>query len=69
MARGNTPYYSGDPISPITDRLTLEQKLDLMDWHPIFTGRCPNCETPMLETQPPRVHWDCSECSWVDDTV
>ncbi|NJM67638.1 MAG: hypothetical protein HC851_19185 [Acaryochloris sp. RU_4_1] len=55
-------FYNGDPIAPITNHLTPEQKLELLDSHPIFTGRCPNCERPIRETTPPRVQWDCGEC-------
>jgi len=24
---------------------------------------------PLLQTEPPRVHWDCEHCGWVDDSV
>ena len=62
-------FYNGDRIAPITDRLTIEQKLELLESHPIFTGRCPNCEVPMLETTPPRGHWECGECGWREELV
>ena len=48
---------------------TDEEKLALLDWHPMFTGRCPNCEMPLHQTDPPRVHWDCEHCGWVDDSI
>lgn len=64
----NEAFYNGDHIAPILDRLTIEQKLELLDWHPIFTGRCPNCEMLIRETTPTRVHWDCGECDWKDDS-
>ena len=52
-----------------SDELVLVQRLELLDSHPLFTGRCPNCEMPLLQTDPPRVHWDCEYCGWVDDSV
>ncbi|MFG6105409.1 hypothetical protein U2F10_24355 [Leptothoe sp. EHU-05/26/07-4] len=61
--------YNGEAIPSPVVRYTLEQQLALLDWHPIFTGRCPNCEMPILQTQPPRVHWDCDRCEWMDDSI
>ncbi|EKU96969.1 hypothetical protein Lepto7375DRAFT_0899 [Leptolyngbya sp. PCC 7375] len=62
-------YYAGDWIPQLRTQITDEQQLALLDWHPLFTGRCPNCEMPIRETTPPRVHWDCHECGWMDDSV
>ncbi|MGD1950744.1 MAG: hypothetical protein ACFB14_14020 [Leptolyngbyaceae cyanobacterium] len=59
--------YNGEIIPAPVVRYTPEQQLALLDWHPIFTGRCPNCEMPITQTQPARVHWDCGHCDWVDD--
>lgn len=50
-------------------RFTDEQRLELLDTHPLFTGRCPNCEMPLHEREPARVHWDCEHCGWMDDAV
>ena len=61
--------YDGYPIVTPIQRWTTVQKLELLDTHPMFTGRCPNCEIPMLQTEPPRLHWDCERCGWVDDRV
>ena len=60
--------YCGEVI-PEAMTHTTEEQWALLDWHPIFTGRCPNCEMPMLQTTPPRVHWDCEDCGWKDDSV
>jgi hypothetical protein len=60
-------FYDGELIlQPAMVR--SERQLELLNWHPLFTGRCPNCETPIACTEPP-VHWDCSHCGWLDDTV
>lgn len=54
---GNPSFHSGEVApSPIT-RYLLEQILAIQDWHPAFTGKCPKCERPMLQTTPPRVHF------------
>lgn len=54
-----------DPVKKLTDA----QRLALLDSHPLFTSRCPNCEMPLHEKRPQRVHWDCAHCGWVDDSI
>lgn len=62
-------YYNGELIlSPSRTHSVVEQ-LELLDTHPLFTGRCPECERPMEETDPPRIHWDCEACGWKDDSL
>lgn len=62
-------YYDGELVLEPVQRLTLQQKIELLDEHPLFTGRCPNCEMPIRETDPPRVHCDCPECGWINDSI
>ena len=50
-------------------RWTPEQQLELLDTHPLFTGRCPRCEITYPQYETPSVHWDCSACGWMDDSV
>jgi predicted RNA-binding Zn-ribbon protein involved in translation (DUF1610 family) len=40
----------------------------LLDWHPMFTGKCPQCGALFDRDHTARVHWDC-ECGWMDDSV
>lgn len=61
--------YLGEPIAQPQRSLGMDEQLALLDTHPIFTGQCPECEIPMLQTEPPRVHWDCESCGWKDDSV
>ena len=61
------PFYYD--CSPVTDYLTPEEKLELLDTHPMFTGLCPQCRTPFTNYKTPLVHWDCNQCGWLDDTV
>ena len=62
-------YYNGELILQPRRRWTLEQQLELLDTHPLFTGRCPQCEMTYPKYETPPVHWDCSECGWMDDSV
>ncbi|MHC5771800.1 MAG: hypothetical protein ACYTXI_41030 [Nostoc sp.] len=38
-------------------RWTQQQKLELLDWHPMFTGRCPQCGASFDRNYTSRVHW------------
>ncbi|HEY9663829.1 MAG TPA: hypothetical protein V6C65_35725 [Allocoleopsis sp.] len=62
-------YYNGELILQPEPRLNLEQQLALLDWHPLFTGRCPQCEQPIACHDPVQVHWDCPQCGWRDDSL
>ena len=61
-------YYGNELVITPEQRWNREQKVALLDWHPMFTERCPSCEVPLLQTEPPRVDWDCA-CGWRDDSV
>jgi hypothetical protein len=64
-------YYNGELILQPQLRWTQQQQLELLDWHPLFTGRCPRCGYEFERDYTSKVHWDCpnSECGWIDDTV
>lgn len=36
-------YYNGELIVQPHQRWTREEMMGLLDWHPMFTGRCPRC--------------------------
>lgn len=57
-------YYMGDWIPQPFPTLTEAEQLALLDWHPLFTGRCPNCEMPVAELVEGR--WTCGHCDWED---
>ncbi|MFN3926731.1 MAG: hypothetical protein ACK4QL_05285 [Pseudanabaenaceae cyanobacterium] len=46
----------------------LDQQLGDFFWHPLFTGRCPECGTPFSRLKLPPLHWVCRSCGWEDDT-
>ena len=56
--------YDGDRIPNSETHLTRAEQLKLLDWHPVFTGRCPNCELPIpAKTE---TVWCCHSCGWSD---
>lgn len=61
-------YYIGELILQPQQRWTRDERLELLDTHPMFTGCCPryNRQFPQYAKTP--VHWDCV-CGWIDDTV
>jgi len=61
-------FYNGELVVTPDHRWTRAQKLELLLWHPLFTGVCPQCRYEFAPDAE-RVHWDCPECGWVDDTV
>lgn len=62
-------FYNGEEIIQPRQRWTPEEQLDLLDSHPMFTGRCPQCEVTFPRYDKPPVHWDCPACGWVDNSV
>ena len=62
-------YYGDELILEPVQGRSQDEQMELLDTHPLFTGRCPNCERPLIQTDPPRVHWDCEYCSWPDDSL
>ncbi|BDI20597.1 hypothetical protein ANSO36C_63990 (plasmid) [Nostoc cf. commune SO-36] len=61
-------YYNGELILQPQQRWTRQQKLELLDWHPMFTGKCPQCGASFDRDYTSRVHWDC-ECGFLDDSI
>jgi len=55
-------YYAGDWIPQPFPALTTAEQLSLLDEHPQFTGRCPNCEMPIAESA--EGQWKCGHCEW-----
>jgi hypothetical protein len=60
-------YYAGELIIDAVQRFNREQRLEMLDWHPVFTGRCPDCEQTIAVENPAQTHWDCA-CGWKDDS-
>lgn len=62
-------YYNGQLILQPQQHLTTEEKLELLDTHPMFTGHCPGCGYQFPSHVPELVHFDCPQCGWIDDSV
>ena len=62
-------YYGGEVVITPTQRFTRQQQLELLDWHPFFTGRCSECEQTIVLANSPQIHWDCPHCGWKDDSI
>lgn len=54
-------FYVREPISQPLDRFTKAEKLELLMWHPLFTGKCPCCGQKLAESIA-----EC-ECGWKDE--
>ncbi|MEC4818038.1 MAG: hypothetical protein SAK29_32925 [Scytonema sp. PMC 1069.18] len=62
-------FYNGEEIIQPRQMWTQQQQMELLDKHPMFTGKCPSCGYEYDRDYTARVHWDCPVCGWMDDTV
>lgn len=62
-------YYGCELILQPRQRWTPEKQLELLDTHSLFTGRCLQGEMTYPQYETPPVHWDCSACGWITDSV
>jgi hypothetical protein len=60
-------YYNGELILH-RPGLGPAELLAMLDWHPLFTGRCPECEVPICNDPPPSA-WSCAHCGWQGDST
>ncbi|HEY9811302.1 MAG TPA: hypothetical protein V6D13_18410 [Halomicronema sp.] len=51
--------YNGEKIYQPLQKLSFEEMLLLLDTHPLFTGRCPDCKMPLKVETP---EWHCDHC-------
>ncbi|MGM3309659.1 hypothetical protein ACSQ6I_27375 [Anabaena sp. WFMT] len=61
-------YYNGELILQ-PSQLTTDQQLEALSTHPMFTGSCPQCGAFFNRDYILRVHWDCHQCGWKDDSI
>lgn len=62
-------YYDRQLIVQPQQRWTREEQMELLDQHPLFTGRCPECGATIERDYLAKVHFDCVECGWMNDSV
>lgn len=67
MDNEGVSYYNGEKITLPKQSWTQEEKLRLLDTHPLFTGRCPNCEMPFTKIVKRSHKYICPHCFWKDD--
>ncbi|NJM67558.1 MAG: hypothetical protein HC851_18740 [Acaryochloris sp. RU_4_1] len=60
-------YYNGELIRDSSGYLTTEERLELIETHPLFTGVCPSCGARFSDGT--LIHYDCKKCGWRDDSV
>ncbi|MBD2065945.1 hypothetical protein H6F93_00045 [Leptolyngbya sp. FACHB-671] len=58
--------YSEELIPQPPQRWTRAQQLELLMWHPLFTGKCPQCGQARSQDQQLAL-WTCG-CGWKDET-
>jgi hypothetical protein len=56
--------YNGEAISQPPQRWTKAEQLELLMWHPTFTGKCPKCGEQFSSGQVLDQNWKCDRCGW-----
>ncbi|WP_126148364.1 hypothetical protein [Synechococcus elongatus] len=53
---------------PLSDRLpkhSIAKRLDWLNWHPLATGVCPECQQTIAKSSSPQLQtWLCVDCGW-----
>uniref|UniRef100_B8HWA2 Uncharacterized protein n=1 Tax=Cyanothece sp. (strain PCC 7425 / ATCC 29141) TaxID=395961 RepID=B8HWA2_CYAP4 len=57
------------PITQVLARLSRSEQLEVMQTHPLFTGKCPCCGSRVPHHSLPPARWDCHDCGWEDDAL
>lgn len=60
-----TPQRSS--VAEVLLHMSSLDDLKVLQNHPFFTGKCPRCNSPYVQQDPPPVYWDCQECGWEDN--
>ena len=54
-------WYNGELLENRVSKLTTEQKLEILNTYPLFTGQCLNCGHEFDRANLPMIHLDCLE--------
>jgi hypothetical protein len=60
-------YYNEERVLQPEHYLTTEERLEILETHPFFTGVCPECGADISDLN--LVHYDCELCGWKDESV
>jgi len=61
-------FESADLWEPEDPANYQDQNMEEFFWHPLFTGRCPECRYKFSRNKLPPARWYCPSCGWEDDT-
>lgn len=59
-------YYAGELVLNPQRHLSRQKQLELLETHPLFTGRCPKCGHELDEQNQSAFEWYCNRCGWSD---
>lgn len=62
---GRSPQRSS--VAEVLLHMSSLDDLKVLQDHPFFTGKCPQCNSPYIQQDPPPVYWDCQACGWEDN--
>jgi predicted Zn-ribbon and HTH transcriptional regulator len=62
-------YYNGELIHQPSQRWTRGQQLELLMAHPLFTGKCPQCQYQFPQNALAASSCSCPACEWIEDGV
>jgi hypothetical protein len=54
--------YAGEIIPQSSHRLTRTEQLEFLLWHPLFTGKCPQCSEAIAPVDVSFYQWHCQFC-------
>jgi hypothetical protein len=60
-------YYDGELVLQPEHYLTTEERWNILNTHPLFTGVCPKCAAVIASED--LVQYDCPSCGWKDESV
>lgn len=60
-------YYDSELVLQPVPYLTTEDRLEILNTHPFFTNKFPDCGFAFSEV--PTVYWDCESCGWKDGSA
>jgi hypothetical protein len=55
------------PLTHVLARLSRSEQLEVMQTHPLFTGKCPCCGAEVSSHKQAPNQLECHSCDWVDE--
>ena len=60
-------YYAGELVLQSEHYLTTEERWDILNTHPLFTGACPKCGAAIASED--LVEYNCQSCGSKEDSI